>query len=163
MRRNLPSGPQHRVLNWHNKETDCETRTIMTIPTNMLNETFAVLGPELAIKPVKVTPSFYTDLDANFNGFKDHVLVSSYDFSEDWSTWEKHPAGDEMVMLLSGSATLILRTPDGDESVALSQPGSYVVVPRDTWHTARVADAAKMLFITPGEGTENRELPPATN
>lgn len=29
------------------------------------------------------------------------------------------------------------------------------VVPRNSWHTARMAQAARMLFITPGEGTEN--------
>lgn len=37
---------------------------------------------------------------------------------------------------------------------------TFVVVPRGTWHTAKVHAATTMLFITPGEGTENRESPP---
>ena len=31
-----------------------------------------------------------------------------------------------------------------------------IIVPRDTWHTARVHRPARMLFITPGEGTVTR-------
>lgn len=131
----------------------------MTIQTNVLSDTFAVLGPALNIEPVPVTPSLYPDLDAKFDGFKGHVLISSHEFTEDWKTWEKHPAGDEMVMLLSGEATFVLRVPSGDQSVALTQPGAYVIIPRDTWHTARVEKFASVLFVTPGEGTENREQP----
>ena len=35
-------------------------------------------------------------------------------------------------------------------------PGDYVIVPRGTRHTARIRKPARMLFITPGEGTETR-------
>ena len=40
----------------------------------------------------------------------------------------------------------------------LAVPGSFVIVPRGTWHTARTSVATKMLFITPGEGTKNKAL-----
>jgi hypothetical protein len=33
-----------------------------------------------------------------------------------------------------------------------------VIVPKGTWHTARIEHKAKMIFITPGEGTRNRPL-----
>ena len=132
----------------------------MPIPVNNLADTFAVLTPGLDVQPVKVTPSLYNELDENFSGFTGHTLVSSHKFSSDWPTWERHPAGDEIVMLLSGAATLILRNASGDEPVKLTEPGTYVVVPRDTWHTARISTSAHMLFITPGEGTENVEQPP---
>lgn len=62
-------------------------------------------------------------------------------------------------MLLSGTATLVLGTASGEDTVVFDAPGSYVVIPRNTWHTARVAEAARMLLITPGEGTENRRNP----
>ena len=45
-----------------------------------------------------------------------------------------------------------------EETVYLQEPGTYVIVPKGTWHTARVAKAAKMLFITPGEGTQNKPV-----
>lgn len=125
-----------------------------------LKDTFAVLQPDLRIRTVDVAPSLYEYLDKDFSGFRDHVLISTYEFSEDWSTWEVHPAGDEIVMLLSGKATLAMRTSSGDETVVLHEPGSYVVVPQNTWHTARVNERTCMLFITPGAGTENRERPP---
>jgi len=43
-----------------------------------------------------------------------------------------------------------------DECIPLSDPGSYVVIPAGIWHTARTSVATRMLFVTPGEGTENR-------
>ncbi len=121
-----------------------------------LSDTFSVIKPDLSVDTVPVTPSLYPDLDTNYAGFKGHLLVSEYEFSEDWPTWERHPAGDETVVLLSGRATMILREDEVDRLVSLSQPGEYLVVPRNTWHTARVAERARMLFITPEEGTENK-------
>jgi quercetin dioxygenase-like cupin family protein len=59
-------------------------------------------------------------------------------------------------VLLSGRATLKLKTGDGERQAVLSEAGSYVVVPRNTWHTAKISEHTRMLFITPGEGTENR-------
>jgi hypothetical protein len=48
---------------------------------------------------------------------------------------------------------------DGMEEVThLRDSGSYVVIPKGTWHTARTSVATKMLFITPGEGTENKVI-----
>ena len=131
----------------------------MPVPVRNSLETFAVLQPDLAVRAVEVSPGLYADLDRDYSGFKDHVLVASHEFFADWPTWERHPAGDEIVMLMSGSATLVLRTGSGDESVVLDEPGAYVVVPRNTWHTARVTATARMLFVTPGEGTENVESP----
>lgn len=83
-------------------------------------------------------------------------LMTCFSFDADWSSWERHPAGEEAVILLSGSAELLLETPGGVRSVTLTEPGSYVLVPRDIWHTAKTRVPTKMLFITPGAGTENR-------
>jgi quercetin dioxygenase-like cupin family protein len=68
-----------------------------------------------------------------------------------------HPKGDEIVYLLSGAVTFILEREHGHEAIELNEPGSYVIVPRGTWHTARTKDPASMLFITAGEGTQHRE------
>ena len=124
-----------------------------------LAEVFAVLNPDLSVNTVPVTPSIYTDLDTNFNHFKGRVLISEYAFTTDWPTWERHPAGDELVVLLAGRVEMVLRTADGDEIICLDQPGKYVVVPAGTWHTARTSVPTRMLFVTPGEGTENRAEP----
>lgn len=120
-----------------------------------LNEVFAVLKPNLKLETVDVSPTIYEALDADFDGFKSHVLVSAYQFESDWPTWEKHPAGDEVVVLLSGSARMLMKTSSGEKAVVLDKAGDYIVVPADTWHTAKVSEPTHMLFITPGEGTEH--------
>ena len=121
-----------------------------------LADTFAVLKPDLKVEPIEVTPTIYEDLGKNFDGFKGHVLISIFEFDCDWPAWERHPAGDETVVLLSGSATMKLKEAGGEKIVELKKAGDYLVVPRNTWHTAHVAEPARMLFVTPGEGTENR-------
>jgi quercetin dioxygenase-like cupin family protein len=84
-------------------------------------------------------------------------MVMQFEFAEDWSTWERHPAGEELVVLISGKAELILEQDGGEEhATTLARPGEFVLVPRGVWHTARVQERCAMLFVTPGEGTENR-------
>ena len=122
-----------------------------------LKATFAVLSPGGAATPVGVTPSLYAELDRDFGGFKGCHLVACHSFDADWPTWEVHPAGDEIVCLLAGEARLVLDRDGVEEVVHLRDPGAYVIVPRATWHTARIAMAATLLFVTPGEGTENRD------
>ena len=124
-----------------------------------LQNTFAVIKPDLSVETIDVSPTLYPDLDARFDQFRSHQLVATYEFTEDWPTWERHPHGDEIVILLSGAATMVLKRESQQELVELALPGDYLVVPRNTWHTARIRSATRMLFITPGEGTENRADP----
>ena len=85
-------------------------------------------------------------------------LMSAFTFSEPWRTWERHPAGEELVMLLSGAATVVLEESGAERVVQLAEPGSYVLVPANTWHTARTDVPTTMLFLTPGAGTEHRPI-----
>lgn len=130
----------------------------MSSTVNNLEKVFAVLKPNQAVEKVTVTPSIYQEIDENFNNFKGHQLVSMYEFSEDWSSWEIHPKGDEVVVLLSGRITFVLDIDGEHQEVELREQGDYVVVPQNTWHTARTNTTTKALFITPGEGTENKSV-----
>ena len=125
-----------------------------------LTETFAVLKPGMGLDTLPGTDTVFEDMESAYGGFSGHVLVTTFRFDEDWPTWERHPNGDELVTLISGRAEMILRTANGDQSVELTQPGDFIVVPRDTWHTARISEPTMMVFVTPGEGTENVEQPP---
>ncbi len=69
-----------------------------------------------------------------------------------------HPHGDEVVMLMSGAVTFVLKGVDGQTYVELAGQGQYVVVPKGVWHTARTADHSKVLFITPGQGTQHKSI-----
>jgi mannose-6-phosphate isomerase-like protein (cupin superfamily) len=75
--------------------------------------------------------------------------------AETWTSWERHPAGDEVVVLLSGHQTLI-QDVDGEERRIELRPGQAVINPRGVWHTADVHEPGSALFITPGRGTEHR-------
>lgn len=123
-----------------------------------LAKTFAVLQPDQRVALVELTPTVYAELDRRFDGFKGRVLVSVFGFAADWPTWERHPAGDEIVCLLSGDATLLLEQEGGPQRIRLREPGTYALVPKGTWHTAHTTVSTRMLFITPGEGTENRPI-----
>ena len=124
-----------------------------------IDTTRLVLAPGGNAIPRPVTDDFYESLERDFKGFAGHSLVQRYSFSEAWPSWEMHPAGDEMVMLLSGAADLILWRGDSEECIQVDQPGQFLLVPRGTWHTARPRPQAEMLFVTPGEGTLNAAQP----
>jgi mannose-6-phosphate isomerase-like protein (cupin superfamily) len=123
-----------------------------------LASTFVVLQPDQSAALVKNTPTVYEELDRRFDGFKGRTLVSSHSFDADWSTWEMHPAGDEIVCLLSGDVEMVLQRHGGEEVTRLREAGSYVVVPKGTWHTARPRVPTTMLFVTPGQDTQNKPI-----
>ena len=102
---------------------------------------------------------FYQELAGEFEPFAGHLLVAQHQFDQAWPTWEIHPPGAELVYLLSGDVDVVLWTEDGEQTVRVNQPGSYIVVPKNTWHTARPRQPSSMLFVTPGEGTQNAETP----
>lgn len=124
-----------------------------------LASNFVVLKDSLLADVVDVTPDLYQRLDREYGDFAGHLLIASHAFDEDWPTWEIHPAGDEMVVLVSGDVDLVLAGDDGDDVTRMTEPGTFAIVPKNTWHTARVRRHSVMLFVTPGEGTENREQP----
>ena len=123
-----------------------------------LNSVFIVLQPDQSATAVDVTPTLYDDLNKSFEGFRNRRLISSFGFDSDWNMWEMHPAGDEIVYLLSGDVELILELEDFHDSVRLSKPGTYVIVPKGMWHTAKTKVPTNMLFVTPGEGTQPKPL-----
>ncbi len=125
-----------------------------------LAKIFAVLDADSSVTTRPVGPDLYRELDAEFDGFKGCALVAEHSFSDAWGTWEMHPGGDELVYLLDGDVDFILWRDAREEILHVGTPGSYVVVPRGIWHTARPHKPSKMLFVTPGEGTQHAETPP---
>ena len=123
-----------------------------------LKDMFVVLSPDKQATRVVRDPGLYERLDREFNQFKGHELIALHEFQQDWPSWEIHPKGDEIVVLIAGTAIFVLEQENGTQQIELTQPGDYVVVPRNTWHTAHIAQYASLLFITPGEDTGNRSL-----
>jgi len=121
-----------------------------------LDTTWIHLGPDGTSVPLPVTEKIWEQLGSDELGLGAGRLVSQIAFDADWLTWEMHPAGEEVVCLLSGAVDLVLDGETGRRTVSLRRPGSFVIVPRGTWHTADVQAPSEMLFITPGDGTEHR-------
>jgi len=119
--------------------------------------TFVALDDAGGARPLPVNADFWQALASGRLG-EFSRMVSYYAFEADWATWEKHPAGEEFVCLMEGDVDLVLEQNGGETVVVLNEPGSYVIVPADTWHTARVRKSTKMIFITPGEGTQNKPV-----
>ena len=127
-----------------------------------IDTTALIFRPDNTAATKTRSPTFYQEMEAEFGGFADHILIQQFSFTEAWPTWEMHPEGDEFVYLLSGDTDLVLHDPDGEDAVLrVNEPGSYVVVPKGVWHTARPHTRTAMLFVTPGEGTLNAENPGA--
>jgi quercetin dioxygenase-like cupin family protein len=83
-------------------------------------------------------------------------LLSLFRFEESWTSWEMHPAGDEVVCCLQGQMTLHQQLADGSEQSYELNPGEYAVNPPGAWHTADADGPVVALFITAGKGTTHK-------
>ena len=83
-------------------------------------------------------------------------LVSMYQFAEDWTGWEMHPVGDEVVVCITGRMVLTQEHPDGRVEAVTLGPGEYAINPPGVWHTADIPEPSTGLFITAGFGTQHR-------
>jgi quercetin dioxygenase-like cupin family protein len=83
-------------------------------------------------------------------------LVTMHRFEGSWTSWEMHPAGDEVVVCIAGALTLIQEFPDGGTATMTLGPGEYAINPPGVWHTADIDGTATGLFITAGMGTDVR-------
>ncbi len=123
----------------------------------VLSDTCLRLRPDNSAEPIHLGDDFWPRLMSGKLGtFHREYLVMTFAYDKDWPNWEMHPNGDEIVMLLEGKTTLVLEIDGAEKVVELNESAAYVVVPRGTWHTSRARGPCRMLFITPGEGTQHR-------
>jgi mannose-6-phosphate isomerase-like protein (cupin superfamily) len=122
-----------------------------------IDTTYLRLRGDGCVEPLPVGTDFWPRLMAGQLGaFHHEYLVTTARYEADWPGWEQHPLGDEIVILLAGAVTFVLEQDGGNREVDLGSQGAFVLVPRGTWHTAKVRAPSRMLFITAGEGTRGR-------
>jgi mannose-6-phosphate isomerase-like protein (cupin superfamily) len=124
-----------------------------------LSQTHVHLGLGARATPIEDfqwTPEFLQRYGSDFASDGDEGrIVCLVRQSETWDSWERHPAGEEVVVLLSGRVDLIQDLDDGPRRIEM-RPGEAMVNPTGVWHTADVIEPGDGLFITPGRGTEHR-------
>ena len=120
--------------------------------THDLSTTFLHLGMTGAATPLPIGPDFWANMPPILSSGR---MVSQLGHASDWRGWERHPAGDEIIIQLTGRMRLRLETADGEIVVDLPA-GRYFVVPKNIWHTADVSEPSSAIYITEGQGTENR-------
>jgi mannose-6-phosphate isomerase-like protein (cupin superfamily) len=96
---------------------------------------------------------FWETIDSNAEVLG--TLVTAFLSTEDWSNWEMHPGGDEVIVLLDGRMTMVLDEPGGERRVEMAA-GATCIVPKGVWHTAKVAEPSRFMAVTYGAGTTHR-------
>ena len=64
------------------------------------------------------------------------------------SEWERHTAGDEIVLVVEGRSTIFFLVGDEEQTASLGA-GQLVVVPEGTWHRFETPEFVKVLSVTP--------------
>jgi mannose-6-phosphate isomerase-like protein (cupin superfamily) len=124
-----------------------------------LSKTFVHLGlgaKAIPLPDFEWTTEYLDRYDATYaSDGDDGRLVTMGEQAASWDSWERHPAGEELVVQLSGRAILIQEI-DGEELRTELRSGQAIINPPGVWHTADVLEAGDALFITPGRGTEHK-------
>lgn len=86
----------------------------------------------------------------------DGRMVMMFETKGAWTSWERHPAGAEVVIACTGQHRFVQEL-DGGEHVVEIGPGEALINPPGVWHTADSGDdGGWILTITPGLDTEHR-------
>lgn len=106
------------------------------------------LGTQLDIATLAVTAAFWSHDPTNRPQLAEGRILSVFDYTTTWAYWERHPDGDELVYVLSGSVELVSEN-DRQRHTASLRAGQAAIVPAGTWHRALVHAPVQILFVTP--------------
>ncbi|WP_274035333.1 cupin domain-containing protein [Streptomyces sp. MMBL 11-1] len=82
-------------------------------------------------------------------------MVMIFDGEGPGDHWESHPAGDELVVCLTGAVT-VTRDVDGVRERVLLGPGEATVNPAGVWHVVDMEGSTSILAVTATLGTDHR-------
>jgi mannose-6-phosphate isomerase-like protein (cupin superfamily) len=73
------------------------------------------------------------------------IFITCYDGNTEW---ERHPVGDEIVLVIEGQTTLILLEDERETANELHE-GEFIVVPQNIWHRFETPSKMKVWSVTP--------------
>src|SRR5688500_12409459 len=85
------------------------------------------------------------------------IYVGHYSGS---SEWERHESGDEIVLVLEGTTTVVLLSAGAEQHLQMAA-GELVVVPKGMWHRFESSQSLKVMSVTPAPTDHALERPDA--
>lgn len=82
----------------------------------------------------------------------DHAIGISY--FQGHSAWARHPLGDEIFIVLSGSLRLLSLDREGEHQLEAG-PNSLIRIPAGLWHSQIAEEPVAQVFLTVGEESES--------
>ncbi|MEM9515369.1 MAG: cupin domain-containing protein [Actinomycetota bacterium] len=82
------------------------------------------------------------------------VMIFEHHPSVPMHHWERHPAGDEVLVCLTGHLS-VEQSQDGNVRTVHLRQGDAVINPPHAWHRLESFRAGLVLAITPGRNTEH--------
>lgn len=122
-------------------------------PLHLLNDAAHLAAPSRVVPVPGFAHDYERYLAAHCTPADAGRLVAVYESKTDWPSWECHPAGDELVVVLSGRARFFQQLPGGDERSVELGPFEALVNPAGVPHTADVLEPFTALYVTPCPGT----------
>ena len=121
-----------------------------------LSETYIHLQDNGSATTIPVTPDFWPTI-VDRKDLHEGRLVTMFSVESDWTTWEMHPEGEEILFLASGEIEFILDQAGVIDSIILKEKET-LMIPRGAWHRAVVRKPGKLVGITYGRGTVHRPV-----
>jgi mannose-6-phosphate isomerase-like protein (cupin superfamily) len=122
-----------------------------------LAETYVHLEDSGGAEAIETGDSFWQELMAGERRYDGRLVIVST-MTEDMPHWEMHPAGEELVYLLSGAVDVELDDGTDRRIVALRPEAPCLFNPRGLWHRFIVHEPSRLLFVTYGAGTQHRPV-----
>lgn len=123
-----------------------------------LATTIVKLGPRGTTEPLALTPSFWRN--SRSTGPEDRFLgVIAFDCAAQLheGVLERHPGGDELILVLEGALALVIEETSREHRVELRE-GEACVVPRGAWHRLAMLRPGRLLFLNSRHRMESRPL-----
>ncbi|MCP5366363.1 MAG: hypothetical protein H6907_00560 [Hyphomicrobiales bacterium] len=122
-----------------------------------LKRTYIHLLPGTGAARIPVDDAFWAEIATRTELYDGRLVVLSR-YAADWTHWERHPAGEEVLFLLDGAVDMVVEQADGGTRVIALRGRAACIMPRGLWHRGIVHEPGDVLHITPGAGTEHRPL-----
>lgn len=100
-------------------------------------------------------PSFESYLADKCTENEPGCLVMEETSPDSWSTWECHPVGDELVIVLAGHGTFYQELEEKVVAIPF-KAGDTIHNPKGVWHTADVESPMRAIYLTTCPDTDHK-------